>query len=159
MGTGGRAADLTVAVAQPAGASPEVRENVSAHVRLASRAAERGARLVLFPELSLTGYRRDLTVRQAVDTSDPRLLPLQRVADGQAVVERAQHVDPLQRRRVGKPTRPRAGGDQQAVEAEAPAIVEEQLAGAKAALAAARERHSALQVLLLLGSKSWERLA
>ena len=61
--------DLTVAVAQPAGASQALGENVSTHVRLASRAAEHGAQLVVFPELSLTGYSWSLTAGDAVDAS------------------------------------------------------------------------------------------
>jgi predicted amidohydrolase len=78
--------DLTVAVAQPAGASQELGENVSAHVRMASLAAEHGAQLVLFPELSLTGYHWDLTLGDAVDAVDTRLLPLQAFADAHDVV-------------------------------------------------------------------------
>ena len=78
--------DLSVAVAQSAGDSRNLGENVSAHARLASLAAEHGARLVVFPELSLTGYHRDLTLGDAVDASDKRLLPLQAVADAHDIV-------------------------------------------------------------------------
>jgi len=78
--------DLSVAVAQPAGASRRLSENVSAHVRLASRAAEHGARLVLFPELSLTGYHWGLTPGDAIEASDARLRPLQTAADEHDVV-------------------------------------------------------------------------
>ena len=78
--------DLSVAVAQSAGDSRNLGENMSAHARLASLAAEHGARLVVFPELSLTGYHRDLTLGDAVDASDKRLLPLQAVADAHDIV-------------------------------------------------------------------------
>ncbi|MFH8368523.1 carbon-nitrogen hydrolase family protein [Streptomyces sp. NPDC018031] len=61
---------LTVAVAQPACAGPDVAANAAAHAAVIGSAA---ARLVVFPELSLTGY--DLTV-PAVAPDDPRLDPL-----------------------------------------------------------------------------------
>ena len=78
--------DPAVAVAQMAGASPDLAESVEAHARLAVRAAELGARIVLFPELSLTGYHLGLTTRDALDAADERLLPLQSVADDRAIV-------------------------------------------------------------------------
>lgn len=77
---------LTVAVAQTAGASTKLVENVNAHTRLASLAADHGAQLVLFPELSLTGYHRDLTPADALDASDSALLPLKAVADTHGMV-------------------------------------------------------------------------
>lgn len=63
-------ADLTVAVAQPPCAERDVVANVAAHAA-AVRAAQ--ARVVVFPELSLTGYVLDAEV---VDPADPRLAPL-----------------------------------------------------------------------------------
>ncbi|MFF2744315.1 carbon-nitrogen hydrolase family protein [Kitasatospora sp. NPDC058048] len=65
---------LTVAVAQPvcaaAGRADTVSENVALHAEAVRKA---GTRLVVFPELSLTGY--DLTA-PAVDPADARLAPL-----------------------------------------------------------------------------------
>lgn len=61
---------LTLAVAQPACVPGDVAANALAHAA-AVRAAE--ARLVLFPELSLTGYDLDMPT---VDPADPRLAPL-----------------------------------------------------------------------------------
>ncbi|MFE4512815.1 carbon-nitrogen hydrolase family protein [Kitasatospora sp. NPDC056783] len=65
---------LTVAVAQPvraaAGRPDTVSENVARH---AAAIREAGTRLVVFPELSLTGY--DLAA-PAIDPSDARLAPL-----------------------------------------------------------------------------------
>ncbi len=65
---------LTVAVAQPvcaaAGRPDTVSENVALH---AEAVREAGTRLVVFPELSLTGY--DLAA-PAVDPADARLAPL-----------------------------------------------------------------------------------
>jgi predicted amidohydrolase len=55
--------------------------SVDDHSRLAARAAERGASLAVFPELSLTGYDRGLTRADAITASDARLRPIQQVAD------------------------------------------------------------------------------
>jgi predicted amidohydrolase len=61
---------LTLAVAQPVSVSHDVAGNAHRHAALV-RAAD--ARLVVFPELSLTGYELDAP---AVALGDSRLLPL-----------------------------------------------------------------------------------
>ena len=61
---------LTIAVAQPVCHPGDLEANVLAHAT-AIRAA--GARLVVFPELSLTGYELDEPV---VSPDDPRLAPI-----------------------------------------------------------------------------------
>lgn len=65
-----------VAVAQTIPARGDVDGNVAQHVRLARIAAERQARIVVFPELSLTGYELDLAARLAFSPTDARLSPL-----------------------------------------------------------------------------------
>ncbi|MDG4797843.1 carbon-nitrogen hydrolase family protein [Micromonospora sp. WMMD1082] len=59
-----------IAVAQPPCVAYDVEANVTAHAALVRAAT---ARVVVFPELSLTGYQLDAP---AVDPSDPRLRPL-----------------------------------------------------------------------------------
>ncbi|MBX7267134.1 carbon-nitrogen hydrolase family protein [Micromonospora sp. Llam7] len=61
---------MTLAVAQPLCLAYDVAANVAAHASLVRAAA---ARVVVFPELSLTGYELDAA---PVDPSDPRLAPL-----------------------------------------------------------------------------------
>ncbi|MFY1576457.1 carbon-nitrogen hydrolase family protein [Verrucosispora sp. WMMD703] len=61
---------LTIAVAQPRCVSYDIDTNVAAHAAMVGAAA---ARVVVFPELSLTGYELDAA---PVDPSDPRLAPL-----------------------------------------------------------------------------------
>ncbi len=61
---------LVIAVAQPPCVSRDVAANAEAHA-VAVRAA--GARVVVFPELSLTGYEFDAA---PVSPGDPRLAPL-----------------------------------------------------------------------------------
>jgi predicted amidohydrolase len=81
-----RISEISIAVAQSIAVPGDVVRSVDDHVRLAKDAADRGARLVLFPELSLTGYDRHLTLTDAVTTTDPRLQPLQALADGRDLV-------------------------------------------------------------------------
>ncbi|MFF0718008.1 carbon-nitrogen hydrolase family protein [Micromonospora sp. NPDC003816] len=61
---------LRIAVAQPPCVAYDVEANVSAHAALVRAAA---SRVVVFPELSLTGYELDAP---ALDPTDPRLTPL-----------------------------------------------------------------------------------
>ncbi|MEV7232234.1 carbon-nitrogen hydrolase family protein [Polymorphospora sp. NPDC051019] len=61
---------LTVAVAQPSCIAHDVGANAAAHAELVRRA---DARVVVFPEMSLTGYEFDTP---AVEPGDPRLAPL-----------------------------------------------------------------------------------
>lgn len=61
---------LVIAVAQPLCVSYDVAANALTHAATV-RAA--GARVVVFPELSLTGYELDAPV---IDIDDPRLLPV-----------------------------------------------------------------------------------
>ncbi|HEU5024519.1 MAG TPA: carbon-nitrogen hydrolase family protein [Spirillospora sp.] len=67
---------LRVAVAQPACADLDVAINAGRQAGVVQRA---GARLVVFPELSLTGY--DLSA-PAVTVDDPRLDPIRAACDG-----------------------------------------------------------------------------
>lgn len=61
---------LVIAVAQPALTSFDVAGNVLAH---AAAVRSAGARVVVFPEMSLTGYEFGA---EALDPGDPRLAPL-----------------------------------------------------------------------------------
>jgi len=71
-GGAGRRGGLRIALAQHAPILGDLRRNVHAHVELARRAAARGADLVVFPELSLTGYRlQDLVSEVAVRLDRP----------------------------------------------------------------------------------------
>ncbi|WP_123389874.1 carbon-nitrogen hydrolase family protein [Nocardioides aurantiacus] len=71
---------LTVAACQPPVAVRDVCANVATHAEAVRRA---GARLVAFPELSLTGY--DLEA-DPVDVDDPALLPLVEACAGVGTV-------------------------------------------------------------------------
>lgn len=59
--------------------------NLAGHLRLAEWAAAQGAEALVFPELSLTGYEPSLAGALAMTLDDPRLAPLQRLADERGV--------------------------------------------------------------------------
>lgn len=67
---------MVIAAAQTCPIKGHIKANVKAHVTMARMAAERGARLVVFPELSLTGYEPELDAALATGLNDPRLGPL-----------------------------------------------------------------------------------
>ena len=66
---------LTLSAIQYEALDGGVAANVPGHVRLVEDAGSHGARLVIFPELSLTGYRLDVLAApgQWVGKDDPRL--------------------------------------------------------------------------------------
>jgi len=71
---------LSLAVAQTCPRAGDVDANLEQHVRLAHLAADEGARLVVFPELSLSGYEIPLAGQLAFSEHDARLDPLVRAA-------------------------------------------------------------------------------
>jgi predicted amidohydrolase len=71
----------SIAVAQTCPVKGDVQANLDEHIRLAQLAAAEGADVVMFPELSLTGYELTLADRLAFSESDdPRLSSLLDVA-------------------------------------------------------------------------------
>jgi predicted amidohydrolase len=75
-----RESRFVIAAAQIRARPGRLAESVEAHLRLAGRAADEGASLVIFPELSLTGYSSALTHRDAIEPGDPMLEPLAELA-------------------------------------------------------------------------------
>jgi predicted amidohydrolase len=68
---------IRIAIAQCAPALGAVKRNMEMHRAWIARAREAGARLVVFPELSLTGYYlKDLAADVAVASDDALLAPL-----------------------------------------------------------------------------------
>jgi predicted amidohydrolase len=69
-----------LAAAQTVPARGDVSTNIAQHVRLARVAADAGAEVVVFPELSLTGYEMELAPSLAFSENDTRLAPLMETA-------------------------------------------------------------------------------
>jgi len=63
----------SISVAQTCPVTGDVKANLDDHVRLTQIAASHGAQLVVFPELSLTGYELSLARDLAFSEEDPRL--------------------------------------------------------------------------------------
>ncbi len=81
-------ASLRIALAQTAPRLGALAENLAEHAQRIAEARGQGARLVVFPELGLTGYLlQDLAAEVAMPRDDPRLVALARAAgDGAAIV-------------------------------------------------------------------------
>ena len=76
----------SIAVAQTCPVAGDVHANVDEHLCLARLAATEGAQVVVFPELSLTGYELGLAESLAFATDDARLSPLLDLAASQGTV-------------------------------------------------------------------------
>jgi predicted amidohydrolase len=70
----------SIAAAQTIPLRGDVEANVERHTRLAHAAANAHARLLVFPELSLTGYELDLAGELAFSENDTRLEPMRALA-------------------------------------------------------------------------------
>ncbi|KTT42654.1 carbon-nitrogen hydrolase [Pseudomonas oryzihabitans] len=70
------AASLTLAAAQSTSIPGDLASNLRTHLDFIAAAATAGVDLLLFPELSLTGYEPSLAAELALEPSDRRLLPL-----------------------------------------------------------------------------------
>jgi predicted amidohydrolase len=72
---------IKIAAAQIAPIAGEIEQNIQKHCALIRQAAEQGADLVFFSELSLTGYEPPLAKVLAMKTDDPRLEVFQRLSN------------------------------------------------------------------------------
>jgi predicted amidohydrolase len=70
----------SLAAAQTVAVPGDVAANVAHHVRLVHAAAGARARMLVFPELSLTGYELDLAPALAFSPGDSRLMPFLELA-------------------------------------------------------------------------------
>ncbi len=80
-----RADGPVLAVAQTASVRGDVESNVETHARFAEAAARHDARIIVFPELSLTGYEPDIAATHMLTAEDPRLNPLIEIARKHAI--------------------------------------------------------------------------
>jgi len=70
----------SIAAAQTVPIRGDIDANIERHARLVHAAAEEQAQILVFPELSLTGYELDLADELAFSEADPRLSPLAELA-------------------------------------------------------------------------------
>jgi predicted amidohydrolase len=75
----------SIAVAQTCPIKGDVQANLNEHLRLIEVAASEGAQVVVFPELSLTGYEIDVADQLAFSENDSRLARLVDAASSRAI--------------------------------------------------------------------------
>lgn len=71
---------LTLAAAQSESIAGDLPANLTGHQRLMCLAAQQGVQLLVFPELSLTGYEPQLAAELAVAPDSPVLQPVRDLA-------------------------------------------------------------------------------
>jgi predicted amidohydrolase len=72
---------MKLAVAQFAPIKGHIEANITQHFQLMELAAAEGAAMIVFPELSLTGYEPELARERATNKDDARLDALQQLTD------------------------------------------------------------------------------
>ncbi|WP_303920428.1 carbon-nitrogen hydrolase family protein [Draconibacterium sediminis] len=72
---------MRVAVAQIEAVKGNIEKNVETHLKWIKQAIRNEADMVVFPELSLTGYERELAGELATNQDDKRLDEMQRLSD------------------------------------------------------------------------------
>ncbi|QHF44324.1 carbon-nitrogen hydrolase family protein [Pseudomonas sp. S35] len=72
--------DLTIAAAQSISIAGDVPANIQRHLAFMHAAVQHGVQLLVFPELSLTGYEPSLAATLAIAPDDALLAPLREMA-------------------------------------------------------------------------------
>jgi predicted amidohydrolase len=72
---------MKIAVAQTKPVTGNIESNVKNHITLASLAASNGAEIIIFPELSLTGYEPSLAKELATSINDSRFDIFQKLSN------------------------------------------------------------------------------
>lgn len=71
---------MILASAQTSPKRFDINANLTDHYNLIKLAAQNGADLILFPELSITGYEREKAIEMAFKQDDPRLIELRKLS-------------------------------------------------------------------------------
>ena len=70
---------LTIAAAQTGAEKGDIETNVRTHCEFTKTAIKNEVDIIIFPELSLTGYEPDIVRENTMDLHDKRLLPLKKL--------------------------------------------------------------------------------
>lgn len=76
---------MKLAAAQTMPKDGNIDANIADHYRLAEQAADEGVSLIVFPEMSLTGYARASAAELALDEKDERLAGLHQLSDEKGI--------------------------------------------------------------------------
>lgn len=77
---------MKIAAAQTIPKDGNIKANLADHIRLATLAADKGAELIVFPEMSLTGYVMEHAKENALTAQDERLAELQRLSVDKSIM-------------------------------------------------------------------------
>lgn len=77
---------MKICAAQLEPKAGDVEFNIGEHIKLINKAVAFGVDLILFPELSLTGYEPQLAKTLSCDINDKRLDPLQKISDENNII-------------------------------------------------------------------------
>jgi predicted amidohydrolase len=72
---------MKICVAQTRPVKGDIQANIEAHLKFVQRGATKGADVIIFPELSLTGYEPSLAQSLAIELNDHRLEEFQKICD------------------------------------------------------------------------------
>jgi predicted amidohydrolase len=72
---------MKICAAQMKSVKGDIKKNIELHKKMIGLAALHGVQLVVFPELSLTGYEPDLAKNLATSSEDVRLNEIQKMSD------------------------------------------------------------------------------
>lgn len=76
---------MKIAVAQTKPVTGDIGSNIKNHLSLSTLAADHGADIIIFPELSLTGYEPSLAKLLATAIDDSRLAVFQQLSDARQI--------------------------------------------------------------------------
>ena len=76
---------MKIGIAQTHPFSGDIKRNIDRHLSFAQQAADQDVDLIIFPELSLTGYEPSLAYNLACTPDDPRLNIFQKLSDSRQI--------------------------------------------------------------------------
>mgnify|MGYP002398837107 CR=1 FL=1 len=76
---------MRICLAQSLPVKGDITINLHHHAQMIHRAADHGAHLIVFPELSITGYEPTLAAELAIDADDSILNPLQEISNAKNI--------------------------------------------------------------------------
>lgn len=77
---------MKIGVAQTRPAKGDIPQNIEGHKRLIALAIDNGAHMIVFPELSITGYEPELAKDLATNQDDSRLQDFQQLSDTNNII-------------------------------------------------------------------------
>ena len=77
---------MKICIAQTRAVTGDVNKNIDNHKKFAELAASRSAEMIIFPELSLTGYEPTLAGELATTKDDKRFNELQELSDSKKII-------------------------------------------------------------------------